>query len=81
MGEIPGPKSSVSRDEFVRFMRGFDPIDYAKVRASGRGRASSEAVEFEIHYVWRLRRGLFARMDAYLDEDEPLEAAGLISDT
>ena len=76
-------------------MRGFDPIEltegtvdgdgeelvYAKVRASGRGRASSEAVELEIHHVWRLRGGLFARMDAYLDEGEALEAAGLISDT
>jgi ketosteroid isomerase-like protein len=102
--EIPGPKSSVTRDEFVRFMRGFDrlwdefrfdpltltegahdgdgdQIVYAKVRAHGRGKASSETVEFEIHHVWRLRQGLFARMDAYLDEGEALEAAGLISDT
>jgi ketosteroid isomerase-like protein len=98
--EIPGPKSSVSRDEFVRFMRGFDrlwdefgfdpvtlsvgkldgdgdEIVYAKVRAHGRGKASSEQVEFEIHHVWRLRDGLFARMDAYLDEADALEAAGL----
>jgi ketosteroid isomerase-like protein len=98
--EIPGPKSSVSRDEFVRFMRGFDrlwdefgfdpvtlsvgkldgdgdEIVYAKVRAHGRGKASSERVEFEIHHVWRLRDGLFARMDAYLDEADALEAAGL----
>jgi ketosteroid isomerase-like protein len=98
--EIPGPKSSVSRDEFVRFMRGFDrlwdefafdPVElseggidaggdeivYAKVRARGRGRASEERVEFDIHHVWRLRGGQFARMDAYLDEGEALEAAGL----
>ena len=99
--EIPGPKSSVTRDEFVRFMRGFDrlwdgfafdPVElsegkiedggreeivYARVRAHGRGKASEEAVEFEIHHVWRLRDGLFARMDAYLDEGEALEAAGL----
>ena len=98
--EIPGPKSSVSRDEFVRFMRGFDrlwdefgfdpvtlsvgkldgdgdEIVYAKVRAHGRGKTSSEQVEFEIHHVWRLRDGLFARMDAYLDEADALEAAGL----
>jgi ketosteroid isomerase-like protein len=98
--EIPGPKSSVTRDEFVRFMRGFDrlwdefefdPVEltegevddggeeivYAKVRAHGRGKASDEAVEFEIHHVWRLRDGLFARMDAYLEEGEALEAAGL----
>jgi ketosteroid isomerase-like protein len=34
-------------------------------------------VEFEIHHVWSLRDGLFARMDAYLDEDEAREAAGL----
>jgi len=98
--EIPGPKSSASRDEFVRFMRGFDrlwdefefeaveltegavdssgdDIVYAKVRAHGRGRASDEVVEFEIHHVWRLRDGLFARMDAYLDEGEALDAAGV----
>jgi ketosteroid isomerase-like protein len=98
-GEIPGPKSSVTRDEFVRFMRGFDrlwdefafdPLEltegnaagdddivYARVRAHGRGKASEEKVEFEIHHVWRLRDGLFARMDAYLDEGEALERAGL----
>jgi ketosteroid isomerase-like protein len=98
--EIPGPKSSVTRDEFVRFMRGFDrlwdefvfdPVElseggtdlageeivYAKVRARGRGRASEELVEFDIHHVWRLRGGRFARMDAYLDEGEALDAAGL----
>jgi len=97
--EIPGPKSSVSRDEFVRFMRsfdllwdefGFEPLElsegagdadhdvvYVKVRAHGRGKASEELVEFEIHNVWRLRNGLFARMDAYLEEGEALEAAGL----
>jgi ketosteroid isomerase-like protein len=102
--EIPGPKSSVTRDEFVRFMRGFDrlwnefrfepltlsegrpdgdgdAVVYVKVRAHGRGKASEEEVEFDIHHVWRLRDGLFARMDAYLDEGEALEAAGLISDT
>jgi ketosteroid isomerase-like protein len=97
--EIPGPKSSVSRDQFVRYMRsfdllwdefGFEPLElsegtgddahdivYARVRAHGRGKASAEAVEFEIHHVWRLREGLFARMDAYLEEGEALEAAGL----
>jgi ketosteroid isomerase-like protein len=102
--EIPGPKSSVTRDEFVRFMRGFDrlwdefrfepvtlskgrpdgdgdEVVYAKVRACGRGKASEEVVEFDIHHVWRLRDGLFARMDAYLEEGEALEAAGLISET
>jgi ketosteroid isomerase-like protein len=96
--EIPGPKTSVTRDQFVRFMRSFDllwdefsfePVElseredgpedvvYAKVRARGRGKASAEAVEFEIHHVWRLRGGLFARMDAYLEEVEALEAAGM----
>jgi ketosteroid isomerase-like protein len=57
-----------------------DQVVYAKVRAHGRGKASEEEVEFDIHHVWRLRDGLFARMDAYLDEGEALEAAGLISD-
>jgi ketosteroid isomerase-like protein len=102
--EIPGPKSSVTRDEFVRFMRGFDrlwdefrfepltltecaadadgdQVVYVKVRAHGRGKASEEEGEFDIHHVWRLRDGLFARMDAYLEEGEALEAAGLISET
>ena len=48
---------------------------YAKVRARGRGKASAEAVEFVIHHVWRVRVGLFVRMDAYLDEDEARAAA------
>lgn len=93
--EIPGRKSCTSRDEFMRYMRGFDllwdefafeiveieapgpDVVYAKVRASGRGKASEEPVEFVIHHVWRLRDGLFARMDAYMDEFEARRAAGL----
>ncbi|MGH2952044.1 MAG: nuclear transport factor 2 family protein [Solirubrobacterales bacterium] len=92
--EIPGPKSAISRDEFVRFMRGFDmlwdefafePLEivegdgaiYAKVRARGRGKASEELVEFEIHHVWRVRDGLFDRMDAYLEEADARGAAGV----
>jgi hypothetical protein len=58
-----------------------DQVVYVKVLAHGRGKASEEQVEFDIHHVWRLREGLFARMDAYLDEGEGLEAAGLISET
>jgi ketosteroid isomerase-like protein len=96
--EIPGRKECTSREEFVRYMRGFDllwedfafePLEvmpgasddgdivYAKVKAHGRGKASEETVEILIHHVWHLRDGLFARMDAYLDEHEALRAAGL----
>ena len=93
--EIPGRKTCANRDEFVRYMRGFEmlwdefsfdvseieapssDVVYAKVRASGRGKTSEEAVEFVIHHVWRLRDGLYSRMDAYLDEDEARAAAGL----
>jgi len=93
--EIPGPKASEDREEFIRFMRGFDvlweefdfepleleaPSDdviYAKVRARGRGKASEEVVEFVIHHVWQLHDGLYSRMDAYLEEDEARQAAGL----
>lgn len=93
--EIPGRKMCANRDEFVRYMRGFEmlwdefsfdafeveapnaEVVYAKVRASGRGKASEEAVEFVIHHVWRVRDGLYSRMDAYLEEDEAREAAGL----
>ncbi len=93
--EIPGVKSATGRDEFVRFMRGFDllwdefgfePLElhpngdelvYVRAQAHGRGKASAELVEFEIHHVWRLERGLFVRMDAYLEADEARAAAGL----
>lgn len=106
--EIPGPKSCEDREEFIRFMRGFDrlweefsfePLEmipaassasppgasgsaqdelvYVKVRARGVGKASAEPVDFLIHHVWRLRDGLFARMDAYLEEYEARDAAGL----
>lgn len=93
--EVAGPKNCANREEFVRFMRGFDllwdefnfeplaletPSDdliYARLRASGRGKASEEAVEFIIHHVWHLEGGLYTRMDAYLDEYEAREAAGL----
>ena len=50
---------------------------YVRAQAHGRGRASAEVVEFEIHHVWRLERGLFVRMDAYLEADEARAAAGL----
>jgi ketosteroid isomerase-like protein len=97
--EIPGRKSCTNREEFVRYMRGFDllwdefafePIEltegsdpgedevvYAKMMLRGRGKASEEEVEILIHHVWRLRDGLFARMDAYMDEHEARRAAGL----
>lgn len=92
--EIPGPKAAANRDEFVRFMRGFDrlweefrfePLEivengdliYAHMRATGRGRASEERIDFVIHHVWQVRDGLFARMNAYLEQDEAKAAAGI----
>lgn len=93
--EIPGRKSCESRDEFARYLRGFDQLwetfrmdpqkltgvgedtVYARVLMRGRGKASADDVEFEIHHVWRMRDGLFASMNAYLDEDEAKAAAGL----
>jgi ketosteroid isomerase-like protein len=63
----------------------FEPLElvesgdlvYARMRAVGRGRASEERIDFVIHHVWRIRDGQFARMDAYLDEDEAKAAAGV----
>ena len=93
--EIPGRKSCRDREEFARYLRGFeqlwetfrmDPLEiveadddtlYARILMTGRGKASADDVEFEIHHVWRLRDGLFARMNAYLNEDEAKAAAGL----
>lgn len=50
---------------------------YARVLLRGRGKASAHDMELEIHHVWRLRDGLFASMNAYLDEGEARAAAGL----
>lgn len=50
---------------------------YARVTLHGRGKASANDIELEIHHVWHVRDGLFASMRAYLDEGEAREAAGL----
>ncbi len=52
-----------------------DDMLYSRVVLHGRGRASADALELEIHHVWRLRDGLFASMHAYLDRDEARAAA------
>lgn len=49
----------------------------AEVTARGRGRASGEEVELRVFHVWRVRGGRAARMDAFFDEREAREAAGL----
>lgn len=49
----------------------------AKVRGQGRGRASTHAFELTIHHVWRFREGRVARMDAFLDRRDAMDAAGL----
>ena len=50
---------------------------YARVHMWGRGKASATDVDLEIHHVWQLRDGLFASMQAYLDEGEARAAAGI----
>ena len=92
--EIPGRKSCRGREEFARYLRGFDQLWevfsfdprelieagdllYAHVILRGRGKASAHDMELDIHHVWRLREGLFASMNAYLDEAEARAAAGL----
>lgn len=94
--EVAGPKAYTSRDDFLRFVRGFEllwdefrfePLElvaadegtvlFARVRARARGKASAEDVEFVIHHVWRLRDGVFVRMDAYMNEAEARAAAGI----
>lgn len=93
--EIPGRKACRDREEFARYMRGFDKLWdefsfepqelveadadtlYARVLLRGRGKASAHDMELEIHHVWRLRDGLFASMNAYLEEDEARAEAGV----
>ncbi len=72
---------------FERLWEGFrfEPLEitesgdriYARMRATGRGRASEEQIDFVIHHVWQIREGSFARMDAYLDEVDAKAAAGI----
>ena len=54
-----------------------DDTLYARLILHGRGKRSGADVAQEIHHVWRLRDGLFASMQAYMDENEAREAAGL----
>lgn len=48
----------------------------AHVRGRGKGKASTHAFELTIHHVWRFRDGRVARMDAFLDRQDALDAAG-----
>lgn len=61
----------------VRELREGDDRIYARVLLRGRGRASGDELELEIHHVWTLRGDSFAEMRAYLDRAQALEAAGL----
>jgi ketosteroid isomerase-like protein len=47
----------------------------ARVLGRGRGKASRDEVVIEISHVWRFRDGKVARMDAFLDPDQALDAA------
>lgn len=49
----------------------------ARVRGRGRGKASAHEFELTIHHVWRFREGRVARMDAFLDRRDAMDAAGL----
>lgn len=54
-----------------------DDTLYARVILHGRGKRSGADVAQEIHHVWRLRDGLFASMQAYMNEADAREAAGV----
>jgi ketosteroid isomerase-like protein len=49
----------------------------ARVRGHGKGKASTHEFELTIHHVWRFRDGRVARMDAFLDRRDAMDAAGL----
>lgn len=49
----------------------------ATVRGRGRGKATEDDFELEISHVWRFRDGHVARMDAFLDRRDALDAAGV----
>ena len=49
----------------------------ATVRGRGRGKASTHEFDLTIHHVWRFREGRVARMDAFLDLRDAMDAAGL----
>ena len=49
----------------------------ARVRGHGKGKASTHGFELTIHHVWRFRDGRVARMDAFLDRRDAMDAAGL----
>ncbi|HKR99739.1 MAG TPA: nuclear transport factor 2 family protein [Candidatus Dormibacteraeota bacterium] len=46
-------------------------------RHRGHGRESGIEVDFEVFYVFRLRRGRLARMEMFLTREQALEVAGL----
>ncbi len=49
----------------------------AQVRGRGKGKASTHEFELTIHHVWRFREGRVARMDAFLDRRDAMDAAGM----
>ena len=49
----------------------------ARVRGYGKGKASTHEFELTIHHVWRFRDNRVARMDAFLDRRDAMDAAGL----
>ncbi len=63
--------------ELVDLTPGAGDTLLATVRGRGRGKASPDAFELTIHHVWRFRDGCVARMDAFLDERDAADAAGV----
>jgi ketosteroid isomerase-like protein len=50
----------------------------ACLHVSGRGRGSGIEVDLRLHMHWKLRKGRIVYLFEYADEDQALEAAGLL---
>jgi ketosteroid isomerase-like protein len=63
--------------EPMGFQEADDDLVIATVRGHGIGRASGAPVDLVIHHVWQVTDGMVVRMDAFLDEREARDHAGL----
>ncbi len=63
--------------ELLNLEPGTGDVLIAEVRGRGKGRASTHEFELTIHHVWRFREGRVARMQAFLDKRDAMDAAGL----
>jgi ketosteroid isomerase-like protein len=63
----------------------FEPVDFStsvdrvlvEVRWTGEGQESGVPTEMRLFHVWQFRDGRAVRIDALIDRDKALEAAGL----